>query len=138
MYFGEVIGTLIGGLAVLLLVGGLLALFLYLLPTFLNRGERAVSPMKASEESEPLSAALMPVKGEEVPIPPRTVAWDQESQAELTDPKTVAAVGLALSLYLETSPGVEPIQPPGLRPSSPWTLAGRWQAMNARLTVRKR
>ncbi|OPX20985.1 MAG: hypothetical protein BZ151_01290 [Desulfobacca sp. 4484_104] len=138
MYFGEVIGALVCGLAVLLLVGGLLALFLYLLPTLLNWGERAVSPMKSPEQPESLSPRLLPVKPEGVQAPPRAVARDQQGQSEHVDPRMVAAIGLALSLYLETTPGLKLDRPSGSRPTSPWALAGRWQAMNARLAVRKR
>ncbi|MFP3867780.1 MAG: hypothetical protein ACLFUU_06425 [Desulfobacteraceae bacterium] len=138
MYIGEVISTLIGGLAVLLLVGGLLALFLYLLPTLRDWGERAVSPREAPEGSEPLSPPLISAKEEAPPIAPRTVAWDQKGPADSIDPKMVAAVGLALSIHLESMSGMEATLTPVPRSDSPWALAGRLQAMNARLTFRKR
>lgn len=139
MSIGEVIGNLICGMGVLLVVGGLLALFLYLLPSLVNLLEKSTAPMKPSEEPGSLAGTLLSTRESEAPALARPVEeWRPRSFAEIPDPHMAAAVGLALSLYLETMPTLEQRRPSTPGAASPWSLAGRWQAMNARLNLRKR
>jgi hypothetical protein len=123
-------------LAVLVFWGFLQALVATLLPRFLARWEAAPEsgPLRLEEpNSAPASARLE----EPVLAPSLREVIEARRAVGPGDPMVAAAIALALTLYQQHE--AKTMAPP-LTPAfgSSWALAGRWQAMQARLTRPKR
>jgi len=134
---GEILLKQVLALGVLLFFGGLMAAVAAVLPRWGDRGEASPEPRglrladlgPSAERSRPESPPS-PAPPREPGTPPRAPADEEELLA--------GAVALALALYrqeLQPSLQTGTLGSPG---TSPWTLAGRWQAMQARLAARKR
>lgn len=131
------------GFLTLLLFGGLLALFAACLPRIFALLEGAESrvhledlPPRALREPEVGEPQVTPALAERPrpAVPPPISAVTATGPEE---PLVAAAIALALALYQEETAAL----PPAARNSggaSPWSLMGRWQAMQTRLGVRKR
>ncbi len=120
------------GFPLLLFVGSLLALVATLLPGFLERLEPDVGEGPLGRERElprfpEIAAHPPPARKAPVPV----------FAAPPEEPDLVAAIALALTLYLEEGKRTGEFM--GRIPAgNPWAVAGRWQAMQARLQGRKR
>lgn len=120
----------------LVFLGSLLALVATLLPALLDYLEPAPPGtglgLGPRERTQAPPAAPTGMAAAPEPAPPRPAP-------AMDDPALAAAVGLALCLFLEGG-GRTAAPPPPLfaTPGSTWSLAGRWQAMQARRDIRKR
>jgi hypothetical protein len=112
---------------------GLLALLAALLPRILPRWEGRLELEKLSlQELGPPSA--LPVREVQKPVPVPPVAAAE-------DPLLAAAIALALDLYRKEGQAAWEVAGASLlgpEAASPWSLSGRWLAMQRRLNVRKR
>jgi len=113
------------GLAVLLVLGVVLALVAVLVPRLLD-----------FLESSP-GAGRLRLADVELPLEQRFPDALPAGAAPGEEPLVAAAIALALAFY--QGPG-HPVPPVQSRPEStnPWSLAGRWQAMQARRHLPKR
>lgn len=141
----SILGAAVMGVLVLLCLGGMLALVAALLPRFLLLWEggpetgplgledMGVAPIGQTEMGAPRAPA-----GPERPITPEpSPSLTPREAAASEDPMVAAAIGLALALY-QGEIVRSPEAPLGLPLASSWSLAGRWQAMQARLNLPKR
>jgi len=140
-----ILGAMVLGGLVLLFLGGLLATVAALLPRFLllwesrfeaeqrSLEEIGVIPLWQTETGMP---RLRPSC--ERPMPPEpSPSLAPRERAAPDESLIAAAIGLALALYQgETVKTTEVPFAPQL--GSTWALAGRWQAMQARLNRPKR
>ena len=140
-----ILGAAVMGILVLLCLGGMLALVAALLPRFLllweggfeaerlSLEEMGVIPMGQTEMGIP---RLTP--GSERPMPPEPSPSLTLREMAASDQSLMAgAIGLALSLYQGETVMIPEASVSRL-PASSWSLAGRWQAMQARLNLPKR
>ncbi len=141
----SILGAAVMGVLVLLCLGGMLALVAALLPRFLLLWEggpesgplgledMGVAPIGQTEMGVPRVPA-----GPERAITPEPGAFLTPMEAAASEDAMVAAA-IALALALEQGETV--MTPEALvsrPPASSWSLAGRWQAMQARLNLPKR
>jgi hypothetical protein len=136
----EILGAGVLGLVAVLAMGGLLALSAALFPRILREGD--AGPVARWSLGEPGSlgptgpAPLPAMERTAPPLPPREPFANRLGIAP-EEPLLAAAIGLALTLYQQ-----EPVRIVGVQAAasggSPWALSGRWQAMQARINMRKR
>jgi alkanesulfonate monooxygenase SsuD/methylene tetrahydromethanopterin reductase-like flavin-dependent oxidoreductase (luciferase family) len=118
--------------SLLVFVGSLLALVATLLPGLLERLEPDLGEGPLGLEREPsrfpeISVQPPPVREAPAPV----------FAASPEEPALAAAIAVALTLYLEEGKRTREFR--GRTPvGNPWAVAGRWQAMQARLQGRKR
>jgi hypothetical protein len=133
------------GALVLLFLGGLLATVAALLPRFLLLWEGGFEAEQRSLEEMgviPLGQTEMGIPrltpGSERPMPPEPSPSLAPREMAAPDQSLVAAaIALALALYQGETVRT-PEVPFAPQPASTWALAGRWQAMQARLNLPKR
>jgi hypothetical protein len=139
------LGALLKGLAALLVTGGLLALTATWLPRLLRWWEGREAARLGLE----VPAPVLPVR-EQAAAPPEALASGAGAPdfrppfagapaapaVEAEEPLVAAAIALALTLYQEEQRPL-PALAGGAGPS-PWSLAGRWGAMERRLNLPKR
>jgi len=134
--------ALLKGLAALLASGALLALMAPLLPRLLGWWEQREAARLGLEPVAP----VLPVREQAAEASPPGVgapelrtplpAAPAAPGAEAEEPLVAAAIGLALTLFQkEQQPAPAPVGGAG---PSPWTLSGRWRAMERRLNLPKR
>jgi hypothetical protein len=136
----EILGSGVWGLVAILVLGGLLAWSAILLPRVLRYGD--AGPVARWSLGEPGSSGPTPppappeVERPAPTLPPRAPLAARLGTAA-DEPLLAAAIGLALTLYQQ-----EPVRVVGVQAvaagGSPWALAGRWQAMQARINRQKR
>lgn len=137
----SILGAAVMGAVVLLFLGCLLALVAALLPRFLSLWEGGTlaleelgpAPLSQSEPGVPQVAPLT-----EKPVPPAlSQSLVSQETAGSEESLVAAAIAVAVALWQgETVKG--PQGPPSSPGTSSWALAGRWQAMQARVNLHKR
>ena len=135
--------ALIKGLAALLVTGAILALTGTLLPRLLAWWEQREAARLGLESGTPAlpvrektAVPERPLVGPAAPeFPPSPAA---AAAAPAPEPLVAAAIALALTLYQESQQQQPAPALAGEAGPSPWTLAGRWLAMERRLTLPKR
>lgn len=126
-----ILGQAFLGALLILLLGVLLTLMCAWLPRLASRWETP-EIRRAALPQEP---AAMPLREALEASAPRPEAGTAAAEPE--ESLVAAAIALALSLYqTEAAVAQEPSMAAGA--PSPWALAGRWQAMQARYHVQKR
>lgn len=128
-------GILVVGLGVLVIVimGAMLSLISVLLPRLLPRWEGRGAGPPGFKEMRPAAASPLQERIT-APLPPEPRA---APAAEPEEALVAAAIAMALRLYQEAGAPLPEMAPPA-GGGSPWSLAGRWQAMQARLNLGKR
>jgi hypothetical protein len=136
---GEILGAGVLGVAVILLLGGLLALSAILLPRLLKYeegGPEARWSLGPGPFDQADSVPRQEVERAAPILPPREPLASRLGTAP-DDPMLAVAIGLALTLCQQEQTQV-PVMAAASRAASPWALSGRWQAMQARLNRQKR
>ncbi len=123
------------GAALILVLGVALALLCAGLPRLASLGE---GPGTARVGLPGESPPAVPLR-EAPPAPaPRPEAAPAPAGAEAEEALVAAAVALALSLYQEETAAASQEALPPAAATSPWVMAGRWQAMQARQRMQTR
>ncbi len=124
------------GVLLIIILGAILSLLAAWLPRLLARWEGRRDEAPALKAGRSLPAAPLP-ESRTASLPPEPMAAPEPEEVE--EVLVAAAIGLALSLYQQEQ-GVRPAEPalPAAGGGSVWALAGRWQAMQARLQAGKR
>ena len=138
------VGAAVLGVLVLLLLGGLLALTAAWLPRLLlfSEGEEARRLSLEDLEPAPIGHTEMGppriYNNKKRPVtngaPELAGSWESGGPEE---PLVAAAIALALALH-QGEPLGPLVTPTTSTETSSWALAGRWQAMQARLNLSKR
>ncbi|MDP3182687.1 MAG: hypothetical protein Q8M54_07690 [Desulfobaccales bacterium] len=141
----SILGAAVIGVLVLLCLGGMLALVAALLPRVLllweggpGSGRLGLEDMGPAPIGQTEMGTPRVPAGPERAITPEPSAFLTPPEAAASeDPMVAAAIGVALALFQG-----EVVRPEETAAGSPaassWSLAGRWQAMQARLNLPKR
>jgi hypothetical protein len=121
------------GAALILVLGVALALLCAGLPRLASLGE---GPGTARVGLPGESPPAVPLR--EAPSAPAPQPEAAPAGAEAEEALVAAAVALALSLYQEETAAASQEALPPAAATSPWVMAGRWQAMQARQRMQTR